>query len=508
VALGAGVASGLYIGGVILISILSQLSTYGDLYSRLQTAELPWALSYFGWAGVVPRWVGQMLPMTFTWVTTAIAILMVALIRPKSREIGMAAATMAGLLAGILSFSISLGWDPIVQSSLRPSLQDTALISNTFWTDDPRETELARRAIEQRYPGILQIEPERRGGAMYSKIFMDQSFAIPIGIWRGIWLTLCIAVLPLFLAGSFASWIWCKGNRSWAYVGGAIELGIYSSLLCLLLVKFVTTDVGLFPGIGWQLLTMGGIVLAIRWALQDAHWPWRVAGFFVVLASVSCNFYMGGQIQGALRRVEQASTPTELQQAEKLLEQKVAQLDRSFDRYCLIVLHAYLEHDDRYVAQCRKLLDRFENVFQPTVAEQLAKVWLLQPDQHENLKFAHELADIVIQYESSDQYDWLCLCHGLSQLRQGHLDAALASSKKAREFAATHPAPQRLYLVATTYVVDALAHQQQGNPAAMQASLRELDVWLDAPAEQLGDEVAVNRFVYEILRRELHEPPS
>ena len=60
------------------------------------------------------------------------------------------AATAAALLAGIVAYTVSLGWEPIRESAIYRGANDIELISAVMWMEDSIEQELSRRALIQR----------------------------------------------------------------------------------------------------------------------------------------------------------------------------------------------------------------------------------------------------------------------------------------------------------------------------------------------------------------------
>lgn len=500
--LGCGVLCGFMIGMIILMVMIdNQLAFTKQTYAQLGDLTQPWVVKYFSWIQAIPRWLLGFLPICMVWLTVAIGIWTIGLIKPKSREVGMVAAITASLLAGIVAYTMSLGWSPITEYAINEGRQDIELISDSLWMEGPAERELAQRALMQRYPGLDMMNERTRGRLVFQKIILDQALGIPKGMWSGIGTTLCLAVLPLFFSCTFAGLIWQRGSRGWEFVGKSIELGIYSALFFLLLTKSVTGAIGTSPGFWYQFLTLGALSLALYWGVKDFKAAWRIGGFLLVNLFVFANFIESGKIDNAGKFAMFAESDEELQTAAHYFEKRLAQDEDQYDRFQLGIIYAYLDDDEHYMEQCRRLLSNFENTYRPNVAERIAKVCLLKPHLVSDLDTVHEFADIVSGYDSSPDREWMFFCKAMSEMRKGNLAETLKWNIRCRDVVDTEKKQHRTYLMASTHVVDALAYKQKNEDANAKASI-ELGIGVIDSAPNINPGTWVNGLAYQVLLKE------
>ncbi len=497
----AGALCGLAVGFIVLMLIVDgTIGSAKAAQSQLGESSTAWIVRYFSWVDAVPDWIIRTLPPFIVWISVGIGIGMIGLIKPKNREVGMVAAITAGLLAGILAYTISLGWAPMSQHAVNRGVHDIQLISDSMWVQSDRERELARQALVQRYPGLDRLKSQSRGDVVYRKIIRDQTLGIPKGMWVGIGSTLCLCVLPLFFTAVFAGLIWDRGARGWQFFGKSIELGIYSSLIFLVGTKWISFDVGPSPGNLIQLLTIAGLMTALFFGLKDWDWQWRIAGFLIANVVVFWNFHESGKINRAVRIASQASSVGEQERAVQCLQKRVDVTQHEYDRYLLCVLYAYLGRDEDYARECRNLREVFTNIYRPDVGERMAKVNLLKPHLLGDLAFIHQTAELVSGYDSFSAPEWLYFCRALSEARQGNLQSTITWNQKVRdEVDKRNPGP-RGYLLASTHLVDAIAYRFDGRTDLSDQQIQAAQRTLEDHADRLGD--WPDNLVYEILRRE------
>ena len=152
-------------------------------------------------------------------------------------------------------------------------------------------------------------------------------------MWKGIWTTLCLCVMPLFFVIALSGLIWDRGERGWAYFGKSFETGIYSGLFFLVTTKFVTDAVGLSPGNWLQMLTLVGIGFAIYFAVKDLDWPWRLVGFALANVCIIANFYESSMINHAARIASRAESDIDLKNSARYFVKRIRQTDDSWDRF-------------------------------------------------------------------------------------------------------------------------------------------------------------------------------
>lgn len=504
ISLGAGVLAGLVVGMIILmVQMHNQFNVTSNYYEQLGDSEIPGVLRWFSWVKQVPLWLLILLPPFLVWMNVLIGIVTIWLIKPKSREVGMVAATSAALLAGIVAFTVSLGWAPITVHAIGAGKPDIELLSDALWMDDANEHGLARRALMQRYPGLRTLDTNQRGYLVRQKILTDQSLGVPFAMGQGILTTLCLTACPLFFATMLSGLIWDRGNRGGAYFGKSIELGIYSALFFLVMTKFVSNSVGTSPGLTYQLMTLAGIGFALYLGLTERRAVWRIAGFLVCSLSIAANFIESSHIHDSWRFAQNARTAQELQTATRYTEIRLAQTNDPWLRYQVALLAAYQDDLSRYEKACRELLSNFVNVHRPNAAEQIAKACLLKPESfsESEMSTVHELAEFASGYGSSADREWLFFARAMSEMRQGNLQQTQEWNRQCRDALDASELASRSELVASTFLVDALAFRSDGNEA-------EVGRCLDAASEVLKshpneDSDWTQRMVREILLEEI-----
>lgn len=502
ISMSAGLLCGFIVGLIILMILVDgQLRFTEYSYSQLGESTQPWLMRYFTWVEAIPRGLLLALPTTITWLTVGIGIWMIGVIRPRSREVGMVAAITASMLAGIVAFVMSLGWAPIIDHSIGKGRNDIQLISDSFWMEDPAERALAKEAMTQRYPGVVNVAPKEKGNLIYRKILNDQALGIPKGMWVGIGTTLCLTVLPLFCSAMFAGLIWQNGDRGWSFIGKSIELGIYSALAFLVITKSVSGAIGTSPGPGFQLLTLAGLGIALYWGLKDAKVGWRISGFMLANVVMFLNFAESSHIDNAARRARLAKTDQELATAAHYFEKKVSNSNDQYDRFQLAIIYAYLNDDVKYANQCRSLMANFQNMYRPDVAERIAKVCFLHPELVPNQQKAHKFAELSSGFDSSVVREYLYFCRALSEMRQGHLQKTLHWNQRSRDAISSENRSNRAYLEASSHVVDALALQAASRRAEAETALKMATDLIQPDTPDSWQ----SRLIYQTLLREAGE---
>ena len=509
--LSIGTTTGAVCGGLIGLNILIIIchETLADegYFQQLGDSHEYWIAKYFHWTKDLPSALVYTLGPAIVWLTVLFGYLNIRLLKPEKREVIFAVAAVAALIAGIVSFTVSLGWSPIVRKGINVGVHDIELLSDSFWLETDEERTMAHQALFQRYPGLQQVDVKQRGALIKSKILRDQSSGIPRGMWEGIGITLCLSVVPLFLSTVFSGMIWRRGARGFAHFGKTIEIAIYSALALLIGLKFFSPQVGFSPGVLIQLITLCGLGYGIFFAFRDSRWYWRILGFIVVHVVFFGNFIESARIASASRFAATAKSPAEFKRAANYIERQHFQSNAPYNRFQLAILYAYLGQDQLYAKQCEHLLAEFENMHRPEVAERAAKVFFLKPNLHTDLSQPHELARAASVLSHSSQLGhWFSFCRALSELRQGNAEATLQWNQSCREqfdFSATdRHAVDRLSLClgASTYAVDALAYDELGDVVAARAALQTAHA--HTPQDVDRDGVWENRLILEILLQE------
>lgn len=502
IALLAGIICGGLVGCcTFTIAVEGMNQEYVRLFSQLGQSDVPWVHRYFWWLGGIPEWILNAMPILMIYVNVLVGIGLIGLIKPRSREVGLVAATAAALLAGILAYTINLGWSPIANHAVQKGVPDIELISDAFWMEDPVEQELARQSLMQRYPGLSDVENRQRGYLVFRKVINDQVLGIPEGMWFGIFTTLFLSVLPLFFATTYSGKVWDSGSRGWSFFGQSFEGAIYFTLIFLICSKWSVPKIMMPPQLGFQLATLAGIALALYFAATDKTWRWRVAGCLIASICVFFNFAESNKIRNASRLVQVAKSEDDFRQAASYTRKKIHQQGDNADRFQLAVLSAYLDDDEEYKKQCRALLDNFQNVYRPNVAERLAKACFLKPSlvDTDELNICHELAEFVSGYKSSNDLEWLYFVRAMSEMRQGNVEGTEEWAEKTRTYIEENKIKGRVYLEATCWLIEAMVNLSRGNEAKAEQLLDQAESAFYRDIDWKG--ANLDRLVYLTLKR-------
>ena len=503
--LAIGTTTGAICGGMIGLNILiimchQELATE-NYYLQLGDAQQSWVSRYFHWTKDLPSGLVQMLGPMVVWITVLFGYLTIRFLKPQRREVVFAAAAIAALIAGIVSFTTSLGWSPIIRQGLEQGAHDVDLISDALWLETDEERAMAKNALFQRYPGLKEVEVTQRGQLIKNKIIRDQSNGIPLGMWEGIGITLCLSVIPLFVTTVFSGLIWQRGNRGWSHLGQTVELGIYSALAFLFAIKFFSRQINISPGLFIQCLTLAALGLAVVIAFRNARWYWRIFGFVLSMIVVFGNTVESIRIANAGALAGYSLSEADFRTSANYLERSLSQVEEPYTRYQLAILYAYLDEDAGYVEQCDTLLSNFENMHRPEVAERVAKTFLLKPEMHSDLTNAHELAEAAsVLSHSSYLGHWFMFCRALSELRQGNHAETWKWNADCRERITSYRSQASFFLKGATHLVDALAYHASDDDEQANESLQ---LAMELRPEQADYENNwENRLYFEVLLRE------
>lgn len=500
VAVGVGVGSvcGLLMGFIILLQIAEgQLKAANALHEQLEAANPPWITSYFSWVVRVPEGIRETLPSWITVITAICGIATIGLSKPKRRDSGFAAAITASLLAGILSFVISWAWQPIANRTRQASHQDLQLLSDYLFLH-PDDRALAEEIIFQRYPGLPKADTWERSGLMTAKISSDQAISIPGGIWIGLIVAGFVTAMPLFISSVLASVVWQRDYRRWAFLWRSLEIGVYATTLMFLMCRSLSDFLGAPPALRFQLISIVAIMAAIAIALKCKSVWWRIPMFVLVFVTTGMNLADSSKVDGAHWRAKTASTDAELAEIAPYFERHVAMNDDRKRRFQLATIYAYLGDDANYKKHCDLLLVD-GNFYRRAVAEQTAKVVLLKPDIHTDLKQAHQLARWASEQRAWNGWDYLC--RALSEQRQGNSAEALKWTEKCREAATQQQAWQKDTLIATAHLLDALVYQAQNDDQKMQLSQQEASNTFQPDSESSFEAKLTYKLLLAELRR-------
>ena len=497
-----GAICGALVGCAILTVIAKEYVMSEEFVNQLGENDEPWISRYFGWIRHVPLGAVLALPPLMIVMNVLCGIINVQILKPKSREMLYVVAAIAALFAGIVSFTTSLGWSPIIRHGVDNGIQDIQLLSDSIWLETDAERNMARTALFQRYPGLKDVRQNQRGNLIRYKIKRDQSFGIPQGMWEGIGITLCLSAIPLFLSMAFAGMIWQRGFRGFSFFGHSFELGIYSALFMLLFTRTFSFQIGAFPGWLTHVSSLSALAVAIWLALSQKPWYFRILGFVLANIAVFGSFAMSSRVVDAGNMARYAKSNSDYQAAAQYLEMLAEQRDNSYARFRLAIIYAFLDDDENYVRVCNELTSSFENIYITDVAERTAKVNLLKPDLIPDLELVHGLAESASVFSESSRYrHWLMFCRALSELRKKNFDAALDWNERCRKVASTHKSNRNsLTLQATSFMVDSIAYSNKGEHEKAAQAI-ELGTKL-IPQFEGDNPIWENTLIYEVLKSE------
>ncbi|MEM6688535.1 MAG: serine/threonine-protein kinase [Planctomycetota bacterium] len=496
-----GLISGLWMGMTILFQIVEQqFEKARSLSDQLQLTSSSWVLDRLTWIETVPDGIRESLP---SWITIFAAVCGIATIgfsKPKRGDSGVSAALTASLLSGILAFVISWAWGAISNNVNRAADQDLRLLTDYFFVH-PDDRGSVEAALFARYPGLEEVNSWERSGLLRAKIGIDQSLSVPGSIWTGLIVTAFVAALPLFVSSLLASVIWQREHRGWSFFWRSLEIGFYATTLLFLICRSLDGFAGAPPLWAYQASSVVIMSLAIYVALKRGAVWWRVSLFFAVMASFVANMTDSANVARSRWIAQGAKTNEQWLAVLPRLERELTWSGDRESRFRLATLYAYLEMDEAYGRECEVLLSN-ANFYNREIAEQAAKVALLKPTLHDDLDRAFEMADIT-----SDQLafnSWGYLCRTLAELRRGSFSTCVEWAEKTRDAAYSQDAWQKETVIATSFLIEALAHQALGETVKQETAIASAAELYD-PESEVSFEA---KLTYEILLRELNSLPD
>lgn len=494
-----GVLCGFVVAAVILMSQLHRLSGIEQTLSVLaQPTGSQWPMAFQSLRRIPVGWLNA-LQFAMVGLLFVAALASALFVRPRSREACIAYSLTVGLLAGVIAHTMVIGWGPVVSYAIERGRPDIVLLSDAIFHETETERQLARKALEQRYPGLAKVPLEHRGTLLSTKITHDQLIGVPWGMWVGISVTLFLVTLPLTFCSAIVGFLWVAGKRGWALIGLAWERSIYTMVMFFTAAVLFVKGGPLSAGIVYESVFLLTLILALILSYRDARWYWRVGAFLLTTSLMSVSMAEAGRIDHHWSLADQARTPDEIIRAAKYHDKYLAQRDNSLSRFHACILWLAAGNEERYQEHCRRLLNDFENAYQPQVADRIAKVALLRPDLQDknDLPMIHELAEFASGFESNEFAMWFFFGRALSEQRRGNLEATLEWNQRSRD--AIGEPRIRADLAASTHVVDALAHRNAGDRESADAAIRNartISSHFEDPRWATSWE---NRLFYELL---------
>ena len=495
----AGLIAGCSLAAVFWMTSMSKpMSVGAGIYEHFPSEQRPlFALE------PTPRDAGS--ELLWIWVLTAtlmsMGLLNVLLVRPTNRAAMIGSGVIAGLVASLVAFAVSIGWGAVFSSVVWPVHQDLQDIAGAALANTPEEAERSQRALLRRYPDLVSAPLGERGNLVFQKIYMDQLTGIPIGLWLGIVGTLIVGMIPAISGTLIAGSLMQQRQRFASIVAPYVEIVGTASLACLFLVlNSVARSAGLTiiaPPLHYQLPFYASLLLASFAAYRSWNLPWRSA---LHIAWVVVAVFYFGEIGKTARASQIAADLVE----QGRLEDAAIRIERSstnrrweaFPQFSAAVLRARLGQWDRHAAHCRDMAQRFSRTSDPFAADQTAKACFLSA-QPVGLETAMRLADVAVQEgKGSDFEPWFEFAQGLAAYRTenyGLVAEHLARAEKTEMhfFAATS-------VLLRSMACRKLQQPRQADQLQQQAHQRYESALQAATTEALK-EVWLDRLVFEVL---------
>ena len=153
--------------------------------------------------------------------------LAVALVRPRDWWGDLSAGLTSGLVAAGTSYVLGLGWASTLATTIVPSIADITFVTGPNVTPD---------LVAERYPDLVTVEADKRGGVLMGKIIADQMSGGATGVWFGAAMALLTAGLTAVGGAITAGYLRRRGDAlrpaAWAYVGMTIP-SVVTVVLCV-----------------------------------------------------------------------------------------------------------------------------------------------------------------------------------------------------------------------------------------------------------------------------------
>lgn len=419
-AAGVGVVFGLLIGVMFALTGVN----VGDMETvyRAFPGERPATLSLYSWVDSIPRGWRNFSQFPLFALIAAVGMVNYLVVRPKNRDVAVASGVLAGLIAAALAFVTSLGWQPLTSISVNSGAQDIEMLSRAALADTESQRNLARNAIQRRYPSLPDIDSDKRPKMVASKVLSDQTIGIPLGLWVGLIVVVVVIALPA-VAGTvlFGRLVEEVGMHGRAF-GRYFECMPLSSVCLMLILLYMSPSLAILPPVWARLLVLSAMLATIWSAIRGIKWYLRLllhAGWFAafVVYITQVNF-----IHKAPGFAARAAGVGDYQKSIDLLEQRLLQQPHDTIRFASAIGNLYLGNESEYQRHCQLMYSSHaDDILEPTSAERLAKVMLLRPELHaDDVANVCELADLAVDWPNHPQHVWFALCKALAELRRGN----------------------------------------------------------------------------------------
>jgi hypothetical protein len=278
-----GLVAGILLGLTFRLRVIHPryLAPATDAYAHLPGVDPPWlAMSW-----QLPDWLLAVLGLVEIAIACGLGLATVLLVRPKTRGAEVAVGVVTGVVMAVVLFSMSVGWEAVILSSVVPADADLRLLAEAAGADQADAP--ARQRLLETYPDLKQVPPDKRGRVLYDKIRADLVVGIPLGLWMGLLWATALAV-ALSLGGTVAAGgLLRRHKRVRAVLLPYMELAVPGSLFLIMsmnILYFCFLRHEVYLGQTWMLLVTAGVVLvillpfalAVVGAWRGWHWSVRL----------------------------------------------------------------------------------------------------------------------------------------------------------------------------------------------------------------------------------------
>lgn len=494
-----GIAVGVALGLMFLAGpVTYELGDIGTVY-RAFPHEKPVAAVLLERLLVIPPGVRHLLPIAGTSLLAMVGLFNVIVVRPRSRDTAIATGSIAGLLAAVTSYLLSIGWGPIVETSARAAEQDVRLLAEELWSDSPAQRQHLQSAVLRRYPDLAARPVAERARLLSNKILYDQILGIPVGLWTGLLVTLLWALVPVVVGSLWAS------AQQLRYHDLGRTIGRYFEVMPMFTVVFTfvvmsLTGLMVCPSWPYQLAFYGPGSGAVLFGMRATRWSLRAACHVAWWIAMVLFLREGGRTANALALAQQAVPQGQHAQAAFYLERFLERHPSNhLARFQTAVLRLHQGDEAAYQRHCGRLLASYaDNMYAATAADQIAKSCLLTPRSKDELPALAELAEFAAADEQDPLVHWFYLGRCLLAYRQHDPPGVGKWAARARE------GNQEPWIDATTLLLEAMSAGEQGNSSRAAELATQADQARPASAGRDAPEpLWANRLFFEILRKEV-----
>jgi hypothetical protein len=237
---------------------------------RRATGDAPWLVS--AWA--LPPWLGAPLNVLGIAAIGFSGLATARLVRPRNGQGDVAAGLVSGTVAGVVFFTLTLGWLATLLQ-MRPVIrQDLGWLSAAAWG-----APAGRERLLEKYPDLLAVPLNDRGRVLAGKVAGDLLTGMPRAILLGMFLSLGCCIAFGVCSASMGGRLLRERGGMWKavlpYMEGVIPLALLCGAVSVLLVPWLLGGRYNLPL--WYLLLLPAVLgLAVAGVLRGWHWAARL----------------------------------------------------------------------------------------------------------------------------------------------------------------------------------------------------------------------------------------